>query len=81
MGSGARYIAMEEWLGGENYGIDGRSITSVGARGGLNDAVAVHVSSPVSAAAFVARWCIPGDPLLRSAYQEPPRHVPMPAHG
>jgi hypothetical protein len=28
----------------------------------LNDAVAVYVSNPTCAAAFVARWCVPGDP-------------------
>lgn len=66
MGSGARSMPMEEWRG-ENYGIDGPGQSrQPGQRGVRNDAVAVRVSSPVSVAAFVARWCIPRDPLLQS---------------
>ena len=60
-GIGHRYTALMEWLD-ENCGISGWSITSAGTRGVLNDAVAVYVSSPTCAVAFVARWCVPGDP-------------------
>jgi hypothetical protein len=72
---------MTEWLD-ENCGIGGWSITPAGTRGILNDAVALYVNGPTCAAAFVARWCIPGDPSgfyeLRQA--EPERRVQSAGH-
>jgi hypothetical protein len=53
-----------------------------GARGAVNDAIAVYVSNPVCAAAFVAPRCVPGD--LPSFYdlrqKEPAQRVPTPCH-
>ena len=80
-GIGHRYPAMSEWLD-DNCGIKGWAITLAGTRGVLNDAVAVYVSTPTCAAAFVARWCVPGDPpgFYGLRQDEPPRRVPMAAH-
>jgi len=76
-GIGQRYMPMTEWLD-ENCGLGGWSMTPAGTRSVLNDAMAVYVSNPTCAAAFVARWCVPGDPPgfyeLRS--DEPERRVP-----
>lgn len=80
-GIGARYTAMEEWLD-ENCGIDGWSITPSGARGVLNETIAVFVNTPTCALAFVARWLVPGDPpgFYQLREDEPPRRVPLPPH-
>src|SRR5215469_4874036 len=80
-GIGQRYKAMTDWLD-ENCGIDGWSMAPAGMRGVVNDAMAVYVNSPTCAVAFVARWCVPGDPAgfydLRQ--QEPAQRVPTPFH-
>jgi hypothetical protein len=81
-GIGQRYPLMTAWLD-ENCGIDGWSTAPAGLRGVVNDAVAVYVNAPTCAVAFVARWCVPGDPpgFYDLRQQEPPRRVPIPAHG
>jgi hypothetical protein len=63
-------------------GIRGWSITRVGTRGIRNDAVAVYMSGPTCAIAFVARWCVPGDPpgFYEFRPDEPERRVPAPHH-
>jgi hypothetical protein len=73
-GIGTRYGPMTEWLD-ENCGLGGWSITPAGTRGVLNDAIAVYMSGPTCAVAFVARWCIPGDPpgFYELRQDEPPR--------
>ena len=80
-GLGRSYTAMVEWLD-DNCGIKGWSIAPAGVRGVVIDAVAVYVSNPTCAAAFVARWCVPGDPS--SFYDlhpdEPDRRVPVQHH-
>ena len=48
------------WLD-QNCGIDGWLIARADRRGDHN-AIAVHVSNPTCALAFLARWCLPGDP-------------------
>jgi hypothetical protein len=80
-GIGQRYTPMMAWLD-DNCGVDGWSIAPAGVRGVVNDAVAVYVSNPTCAAAFVARWCVPGDPpgFYDLRQQEPPRRVPAPFH-
>jgi hypothetical protein len=52
-------------------------------RGVVNDAVAVYVNTPTCAVAFVARWCVRGDPpgFYDLRRDEPERRVPIPAHG
>jgi hypothetical protein len=45
---------MTEWLD-ENCGLGGWAIAPAGTRGIANDAVAVFVSTPICAAAFIAR--------------------------
>jgi hypothetical protein len=60
-GIGSRYKPMTDWLD-ENCGIKGWAIAPAGTRGVLNDAMAVYVSNPTCAVAFVARWLVPGDP-------------------
>jgi hypothetical protein len=80
-GFGQRYHTITAWLD-ENCGIRGWQIGPAGTRGVRNDAIAVYMSSPICAVAFVARWCVPGDPPgmyeLRSS--EPERRVPHPGH-
>jgi hypothetical protein len=75
-GIGQRYLPMCEWLD-ENCGIGGWSITPAGTRGVLNDAIAVYVNGPTCAVAFVARWCVPGDPpgFYELRREEPERRV------
>lgn len=60
-GIGTRYTPVTDWLD-ENCGLNGWSITPAGTRGILNDAIAVYMNGPTCAVAFVARWCLPGDP-------------------
>jgi hypothetical protein len=78
-GFGRRYTAMTTWLD-DNCGIDGWSM--IPARGVVIDAVAVYVNTPTCAVAFVARWCVPGDPpgFYDLRQQEPARRVPVPFH-
>jgi hypothetical protein len=60
-GFGRSYTAMMNWLD-ENCGIDAWSIGPAGSRGVRNDAISVYVGNPTCALAFIARWCVPGDP-------------------
>ena len=79
-GFGQRYTPMEDWLD-EHCGLGGWSMTPAGIRGVINDAVAIYVSSPTCAVAFVARWCTdPEDGFYRMREDEPARRVPTPAH-
>jgi hypothetical protein len=80
-GFGQRYSAMRDWLD-ENCRVGGWSIAPTGTRGVLNDAIAVYMSGPACAVAFVARWCVPGDPpgFYAMRTDEPPRRVPREPH-
>jgi hypothetical protein len=80
-GLGRSYKPMTGWLD-DNCGVDGWSIAPAGMRGVVNDAVAVYVSNPTCAAAFVARWCVPGDPpgFYDLRQDEPERRVPIGWH-
>ena len=80
-GIGQRYKAMTGRLD-ENCGVDGWSMAPAGVRGVVNDAVAAYVSTPTCAVAFVARWCVPGDPpgFYDLRQQEPAQRVPTPFH-
>jgi hypothetical protein len=75
-GIGTRYEPMTEWLD-ENCGLGGSSITPARTRGVLNDAIAVYMSGPTCAAAFVARLCVQGDPpgFYRLREDEPERRT------
>ena len=57
---GERYTTMMGWLD-EHCGINGWSIAPVASSGVCDDAVAVYVSNPTCALAFIARWCLPSD--------------------
>jgi hypothetical protein len=80
-GIGTRYMPMTEWLD-ENGGIRGWSITPAGTQGVLNDAFAVYMNGPTCAVAFVARWCVGGDPpgFYELRQDEPARRVPSGGH-
>lgn len=80
-GIGTRYGPMSDWLD-ENCGVRGWSITPAGTRGIANDAVAIYMNGPTCAVAFVARWCVPGDPPGYYCFRadEPERRVPTPPH-
>jgi len=80
-GIGARYLPMTEWLD-ENCGLGGWAIAPAGTRGIANDAVAVFVSTPICAAAFIARWCVSGDPpgFYQLRDDEPERRISGPGH-
>ena len=45
-----------EWLD-QNAGTDGWAMTPSGARGVVNDAIAIYLADATIASAFVARWC------------------------
>jgi hypothetical protein len=47
---------MHAWLD-QNAGADGWAMTPSGARGVVNDAIAVYLADVTIASAFVARWC------------------------
>ena len=55
-GLGERLNQMQTWLD-QNAGADGWAITPSGARGVVNDAIAVYFAEATIASAFVARWC------------------------
>jgi hypothetical protein len=81
-GIGTRYTPMADWLD-EHCGIDGWAFTPAGARGLLNDALAVYVNTPACALAFVTRWLVPGnDPpgIYELCDDEPAKRVPLPHH-
>jgi hypothetical protein len=77
---GQRYTPMEDWLD-EHCGLGGWSMTPAGIRGVINDAVAIYVSQPTCALAFVARWCTDSkDGFYEMREDEPARRVPLKAH-
>jgi hypothetical protein len=80
-GIGTRYKPMTDWLD-ENCGVGGWSITPAGTRGVLNDAFAVYMNGPTCAVAFVARWCVPGDPpgFYELRQDEPKRRIFVQPH-
>jgi hypothetical protein len=80
-GTGQRYKPMTDWLD-ENCGIDDWSMAPAGMRGIVNDSVAVYISTPTCAVAFVARWCVAGDPsgFYDLRQQEPAQRIPASAH-
>ena len=55
-GLGERLNQMQTWLD-QNAGADGWAITPSGARGVVNDAIAIYLADATIASAFVARWC------------------------
>lgn len=80
-GLGTRYGAMSDWLD-ENCGVNGWAIGPAGTRSIRNDAIAVYLNGPTCAVAFVARWCVPGNPpgLYDLRETEPVRRVPIRGH-
>ena len=52
-GLGWRYNAMSDWLD-DNCGVSGWSMAPAGTRGVLIDAVAIYMSNPTCAVAFVS---------------------------
>lgn len=72
-GFGERYTTMMEWLD-EHCGINGWSIAPVASSGICDDAIAIYVSNPTCALAFIARWCLQGDPpgLYEFRQNDPP---------
>ena len=80
-GIGRLYKPMTDWLD-ENCSINGWLMVPAGVRGVVNDAVAVYVGTPTCAVAFVARWCISGDPpgFYDLRRDDPERRVPIEAH-
>jgi hypothetical protein len=63
-------------------GLKGWSITPAGTRGIANDAAAIYMGSLTCAVAFVARWCVPGDPpgFYEFRRDEPEHRIPTPNH-
>ena len=55
-GLGERLNRMQTWLD-QNAGADGWVMTPSGARGVVNDAIAIYLADATIASAFVARWC------------------------
>jgi len=55
-GFGVCLTAIHEWLD-QNAGADGWARTPSGARGVVNDAIAIYLADATIASAFVARWC------------------------
>ena len=55
-GLGERLNQMHDWLD-QNAGTDGWAMTPSGARGVVNDAIAIYLADATIASAFVARWC------------------------
>ena len=55
-GLGERLNQMHTWLD-QNAGADGWAMTPSGARGVVNDAIAIYLGDATIASAFVARWC------------------------
>jgi hypothetical protein len=76
-GFGQRYTTMMDWLD-EHCGIGGWLIGPAGTRGIRNDAIGVYVGNPTCALAFIARWCVPGDPpgMYEFRETEPEKRVP-----
>jgi hypothetical protein len=55
-GLGERLNQMQTWLD-QNAAADGWAMTPSGARGVVNDAIAIYLADATIASAFVARWC------------------------
>src|SRR4030088_2804202 len=55
-GVGERLNHMHAWLD-QNAGADGWAMTPSGARGVVNDAIAIYLADATIASAFLARWC------------------------
>ena len=74
-GLGERLNQMQTWLD-QNAGADGWAMTPSGARGVVNDAIAIYLADATIASAFVARWCAghraeTADGLFRVREDEP----------
>jgi hypothetical protein len=74
-GLGERFNQMHEWPD-QNAGADGWAMTPSGARGVVNDAIAIYLADATIASAFVARWCaghraVAADGLFRVREDEP----------
>ena len=74
-GLGERLNQMHDWLD-QNAGTDGWAMTPSGARGVVNDAIAIYLADATIASAFVARWCAghkaeAADGLFRVREDEP----------
>jgi hypothetical protein len=74
-GLGERLNQMHAWLD-QNAGADGWVMTPSGARGVVNDAVAIYLADATIASAFLARWCAghkaeAADGLFRVREDEP----------
>src|SRR5258708_16466082 len=74
-GLGERLNQMQTWLD-QNAGADGWAMTPSGARGVVNDAIAIYLADATIASAFVARWCAghraeAADGLFRVREDEP----------
>src|SRR3981189_449746 len=54
-GLGERLNQMHPWLD-QNAGADGWAMTPSGARGVVNDAIAIYLADATTASAFVAQW-------------------------
>jgi hypothetical protein len=80
-GFGYRYDTMMNWLD-EHCGVDRWAIGPAGTHGVQNDAIAVYVGNPTCALAFIARWCMPGDPsgMYEFRQSDPEARVPIPGH-
>jgi hypothetical protein len=78
-GPGVRLNQMQTWLD-QNAGADGWAMTPSGARGVVNDAIAIYLADATIASAFVARWCAghkaeAADGLFRVREDEPAPRV------
>src|SRR5438045_9581609 len=83
-GLGARLDQMHQWLD-QNAGADGWAMTPSGARGVVNDAIAVYFADAAIASAFVARWCAGhkaevAEGLLRIRDDEPTQRISAAHH-
>ena len=83
-GFGTRLTAINEWLD-QNAGADGWAMTPSGARGIVNDAIAVYLADATIASAFVARWCAghkaeSADGLFRVRQDEPAPRIAARPH-
>jgi hypothetical protein len=83
-GLGARLNQMHQWLD-QNAGADGWAMTPSGARGVVNDAIAIYLANATIASAFVARWCAGhkadvADGLFRIREDEPTPRIGATPH-
>jgi len=83
-GLGERLDQMQTWLD-QNAGTDGWAMTPSGARGVVNDAIAIYLADATIASAFVARWCAghraeTADGLFRVREDEPAPRIGAKPH-